>query len=624
MVRANFAANDLLRRRLQTSLTIATLMLSVASTLFLLLFSNRLGVGIASTSETFTLGLTALLGQFILFVGVLIFVVGAVLTSFVVFLMMTQRTRDFGLIKAAGCPNSLVAGYFMTELLTVAFVGCALGIILGFLGDLAVTKIVFSTYQMPTLWFGPLVFATFFVLAIFFGLQPLLKASKMSAIQASSPVDYYGLTMENTHKVLSKSRLTWSVASRSLIRRQSATFRIVILLSIVFILLTISVAGGIIAKNTTESWIENTLDSKTIVVAHSGLENQYRLLLSKFIGDKNTGDFNYSDPNFAIPSVVISRLNAMPDIEMVDSRLVLYQNVSEVGNFTVVSGTSNMIFVGNSRKGQSLVIGVDPQKLVGSWSVKGRFLNQMDTLGAVIGDSISQSMYYTHPSKNIVLSDPLSEGIRFQNSTFDIVGICIDPINNGFVTYVPLNTLENITGIFSPNILFIELTDMTNRNIAIVNIRNIVQEFNPNLDVFDLSSTVQQNTQLLSTTWQTIMFLPLLTLASAAICLVSYMMLIIDEQKQEFAILRAVGARQRIIMYISGIQSALVLCSSFGIGISFGVITTTLILMPNPIVTGLTLMEIIVWLASALAVMFILSIYPAFRMAKAPVLKIMS
>lgn len=314
----------------------------------------------------------------------------------------------------------------------------------------------------------------------------------------------------------------------------------------------------------------------------------------------------------------------MPDIEMVDSRLVLYQNVSEVGNFTVVSGTSNMIFVGNSRKGQSLVIGVDPQKLVGSWSVKGRFLNQTDTLEAVIGDSISQSMYYTRSSKNIVLSDPLSEGIRFQNSTFDIVGICIDPINNGFVTYVPLNTLENITGIFCPNILFIELTDITNRNIAIVNIRNIVQESNPNLDVFDLSSTVQQNTQLLSTTWQTIMFLPLLTLASAAICLVSYMMLIIDEQKQEFAILRAVGARQRIIMYISGIQSALVLCSSFGIGISFGIITTTLILMPNPIVTGLTLMEIIVWLASALAVMFILSIYPAFRMAKAPVLKIMS
>ena len=624
MVRANFATNDLLRRKLQTILTIATLMLSVASTLFLLLFSNRLGVRIASTSGTLTLGLMALLGQFILFVGVLIFVVGAVLTSFVVFLMMTQRTRDFGLIKAAGCPNSLVAGYFMTELLTVTFVGCVLGVILGFLGDFVVSRIVFSTYQIPFLWFGPLVFGTFFVLAVFFGLQPLLKASKMSAVQASSSVDYYGLAIENTHKVLSESRLTWRVASRSLIRRQSATFRIVILLSIMFILLTISVAGGIIAKNTTESWIQNTLDNQTVVVAHSSLEKQYSLLLSKFVGVKNKNDFNYADTNFAIQSNVIDQLEAMTDIKMVDSRLVLYQNVSEVGNFTVVSGTLNEIFVGDSRKGQSLVIGVDLQKLVGSWSVKGRFLNQTDTMKAVIGDSISQSMYYTHPSKNVVLSDPLSEGIQFQNTSFDIVGICVDPVNNGFVTYVPLNTLENITGIFSPNILFIKLSDAANRDTVIVNIRTIVQASNPNLDVFDLSIAIQQNVQFLSTTWQTIMFLPILTLASAEICLVSYMMLIIDEQKQEFAILRAVGARHRIIMYISALQSALVLCSSFGIGISFGVITTTLILMPNPIVTDLTIVEILFCLALALGAMFVLSIYPAFRIAKAPILKIMS
>ena len=117
MSSAGFPINDLLRRKLQTSLTVATLTLSVASTLFLLLFSNRLGLGISSTTGALTQGLTAIFSQFILFIGILIFVVGAVLTSFIVFLMMAQRTRDFGLIKAAGCPNSLVAGYFMTCLL---------------------------------------------------------------------------------------------------------------------------------------------------------------------------------------------------------------------------------------------------------------------------------------------------------------------------------------------------------------------------------------------------------------------------------------------------------------------------------------------------------------------------
>ena len=55
--------------------------------------------------------------------------------------MMAQRTRDFGLIKAAGCPNSLVAGYFMTELLTITFAGCALGVAFGFLMDYAVSEL---------------------------------------------------------------------------------------------------------------------------------------------------------------------------------------------------------------------------------------------------------------------------------------------------------------------------------------------------------------------------------------------------------------------------------------------------------------------------------------------------
>jgi hypothetical protein len=107
-----FPVNDLLRRKLQTSLAIGSLTCSVASTLFLLLFSSRLGLGLTSASErTLTVGLSAVFYQLILFIGLLIFIVGSILTSFIVFLLMTQRTRDFGLIKAAGCPNGLGWGY---------------------------------------------------------------------------------------------------------------------------------------------------------------------------------------------------------------------------------------------------------------------------------------------------------------------------------------------------------------------------------------------------------------------------------------------------------------------------------------------------------------------------------
>jgi ABC-type antimicrobial peptide transport system permease subunit len=624
MSKAAFPINDLRRRKLQTSLIIITLTLSVASTLFLLLFSSRLGFGIASATGTLTQGLTAIFSQFILFIGVLIFAVGAVLTSFIAFLMMAQRTRDFGLIKAAGCPNSLVAGYFMTELLTTTFAGCILGIALGFFIDYAAANVVFSAYQLPNFWFAPLVFVAFFVLSVVFGLQPILKAARMSPVKALSPVNYYGLTTTNKHKPLSRSGITWRIASRSLFRRQSASVRIIILLSIVFILLTVSVAGGIIASDTTTSWIQKTVNSDTIAIAHNSMGNQYKLLLSKFSGAKETGDFNYSDPKLAIPATVIDQLSALPSVSLVDSRLILKEHVGEVANFTVFPDTEQTVNVGDSRQGDAIVIGVNPQKLAGSWFVQGRFLSENDDNAAVIGDSVAQAMYSSDPSKNIILSDPLVEGIEFQNSTFGIVGVCVDPVNNGLVTYVSIERLENVTGVSNPNLLLVKLNNSTDRSADIAQIKTLIQAADPDLNVFELDGVIEKDANFLASTWQTIMLLPLFTLASAALCLVGYMMLAVDEQHQEFAVLRAVGAKPKIVIFILAIQSIIVLISSFAVGISLGTIITLLILMKQPLVTSVTILEITGWLLAALAGMFIFSLYPAFRLAKASILKIMT
>ena len=380
MSSAGFPINDLMRRKLQTSLTISVLTLSVASTLFLLLFSNRLGVGIESTSGLLTVGLNAVFSQFILFIGVLIFVIGAVLTSFVVFLMLSQRTHDFGLIKAAGCPNSLVAGYFMTELLAVTFAGCTLGILFGFVMDFAAAKIVFSAYTLPNFWFAPVVFVAFFVLSLFFGLRPILKAANMSAIDALSPVKYYGLTGETKHKPLSRRAITLRIALRSLYRRQSASLRIVFLLSIVFILLTVSIAGGTIASATTISSIQTPIGKDTIAIAHSTMLTEYRTQLLKFSKTQENTAFNYSDPKLAVPQTLIDQLKTLNVVETVDPRLVLSGTIQEIPSFELGQDSSQTQFVGGHRTSQSLIVGIDPSVSTGSWSLKGQFLSNSSSL----------------------------------------------------------------------------------------------------------------------------------------------------------------------------------------------------------------------------------------------------
>jgi ABC-type antimicrobial peptide transport system permease subunit len=620
---AGFALNDLLRRRLQTGLTITILSLSVASTLFLLFFSGRIGVGIASTQGVLTLGLNAIFSQFIFFIGILIFIIGAVLTSFIVFLMMAQRTRDFGLIKAVGCPNALVGGYFMTELFTVTFLGCLLGVASGFIADFVASTLVFGGYGLPNWWFAPLVFVTFFILALFFGLQPILKASRMSAIEALSPIAYYGATVEGKHKALSHSALTWRIASRSLIRRLSATFRIVILLSVVFVLLTISVAGGVIANDTTSSWVQKTVGGNSIAVAHSEMGMQYMQLLSAFSGATVRADFNYSSTKYGVSTDIVEQLSALSSVGSLDPRLVTYQHLKEIGNFTISSGSSQVLPVGDSREGDSIIIGVNPRQIA-DLPMKGRGISGDNVLEALIGDSIVQTMYYPHPSRYVVLSDPLVESFEFKNTTFRIVGICVDPLNNGQVAYVPIEKLMNATGIDNPNLLLVSLNGSVDHNVAIQEIRSTVKAVDSDLEVFDLSGAMAQNQAVLGSTWQTIMLLPLFSLVSSALCLVGYMMLSVDEQRQEFGVLRAVGAKPKIIVTVSAIQSIIVLASSLGLGLSFGIITTILILMTNPVITTTTIVVISIWIVSVFLAMFALSLYPAFRLARTTILKIVA
>ncbi len=273
-----FPINDLLRRRLQTGLTIASLTTCVAATLFLLLFSDQVGFGISSVAkETLTTGISNVFSQFLLFVGGLIFVIGAIIVSFIVFLMMAQRMKDFGLMKATGCPNSLVFGYFLTELLGITFVSCILGVVLGLASDYAAINMsVFQAYnKAPNLWFVLLVFITFFAFALIFGAKPIFDAARMSPIKALSSVQYFGLGKGSQFKPLSKRGLIIRIASRSLFRRKTATVRIVVFLSAVFMLLTVSIAGSIIANDTSTSWIKNAIGENVILVASNEMAIQY-------------------------------------------------------------------------------------------------------------------------------------------------------------------------------------------------------------------------------------------------------------------------------------------------------------------------------------------------------------
>jgi ABC-type antimicrobial peptide transport system permease subunit len=610
-----FPVNDLLRRRLQTGLVLISLTACVASTLFLLLFSDQIGFGITAVAKnTLTVGYYTIFSSFLLFVGILVFAVGAVIVSFITFLMMAQRTRDFGLIKAAGCPNSLVFGYFLTELLLVLFLGCVLGVALGFFTDYAVINMsAFQAYQKaPNFWYAPLVFVAFFVFGLIFGLRPLETAARLSPIAAISPMQYFGLSEGNRFKALSKSRLTLKIASRSLFRRQSATVRIVVFLSTVFLLLTVSIAGSVIANDTTTTRVEKAVGKDALLVAHKDMGSQYISLLSKFSGAKEKADFNYLDPNFAIPDTVLQQLNTISGIAKFEKRLVYEGQIQELMNFTY--SDSETIPIGDHREADSLIVGVEPEKVLSEWFIEGRFLENGNSSEAVVGDSIAAVMFEM----------PLVQSFRMQNTTLNIVGVCLDPINNGIVVFVPFEMLKSLNNVSDPNIVLVQLDSSVDRSSVITQIQERLANAHSDLTVFELNEALENNVGFLGTIWSVIMFLPLFSLVAATLCLIGYLVLAIDEQRQEFAVLRAMGAKPKTVVGILAVQSLIVLFSSFSVGISLGVMGTLIILMVQPVVTSFAILEIAGWLFAALFGMFLVSLWPAVRFAKKSILKIMS
>ena len=87
--------------------------------------------------------------------------------------------------------------------------------------------------------------------------------------------------------------------------------------------------------------------------------------------------------------------------------------------------SSQTTFVGGHRQGQSIVVGVNPDAAVGSWSIDGRFLSNSSVFEAVVGDSLAKTMYVPDLKMKISSADPLQEGVGIGNVSFeDRGGLC--------------------------------------------------------------------------------------------------------------------------------------------------------------------------------------------------------
>jgi putative ABC transport system permease protein len=108
-------------------------------------------------------------------------VVGGVGIMNIMLVSVTERTREIGLRKAVGAKPNDILIQFLIESVTLSVVGGGIGVLIGFLGSLAINQFIATTV---TFWSVALAFGVSAIIGVVFGVAPAARASKLNPIEA--------------------------------------------------------------------------------------------------------------------------------------------------------------------------------------------------------------------------------------------------------------------------------------------------------------------------------------------------------------------------------------------------------------------------------------------------------
>jgi len=109
--------------------------------------------------------------------------IGAIGIANVMFISVTERTREIGISKALGATRANIMSQFLTEAVVITQLGGIVGIILGIVIGNSVALLLGGKFIIPWAWIT-LGFITCMIVGLVSGLYPALKAARLDPIES--------------------------------------------------------------------------------------------------------------------------------------------------------------------------------------------------------------------------------------------------------------------------------------------------------------------------------------------------------------------------------------------------------------------------------------------------------
>lgn len=608
----DFAKKSFRHRKFQPAITLIGLAICVASTIFLVLLGQGLGLLFTQNTGTrFVNFLSSTISQFIYFDTALIFLVGMVVIYFLFSSLMVDRQKDVGLIKALGSKENLGFGYVMAEPLLISIYGCISGGLLG-----SVAFVIYSAWFLPNVLLSQGLICLFLFLGflvISFLCSWIISSRRAEAFFRVTPVnlfagdtqnfDFVKEQLEGLRKFL--DRLPWSLQTvlKGIIRSRSRSKTAFVCLTLCIFLMTVSLAGGAIAWWTTRSYVDNFFGQNIIAIGHVDVLNEYEIMITNVL-DPNLSTFDFLKEGFFIDNGFVEKLGDISQIAVVDCRLVLVGKVVEVQTSEIVHNDDGNHYVqygrSNVRSSNALIMGVN------SVSVVDNLLTQNDVLlssnATIIGSSLAQSIF-DNPLKQKIAIDSIDSQHR---EFFSISNVVLDPINQGFVVYIPLDALKELNYLYTQNLVLVKVQD----SATVSEVENLAYQYG--LNTLSLDNVHQLSLSNIDSIWLSILPFPILSVITTLIGLLNCLLVSFSGRQRDFGILRAIGAKSNYTAKIVIIESLTLIIPTATIGITLGMLFNFTLLIPNATITpqlliysisGLTLLLLSIGLISAITIL---------------------
>ncbi len=605
----DFALKDFYRKKHQTYPYLLVIILVVAITEFLIYFTSSLGLNLFikpkfSNSLYFTGSINAVYTQFntliqVLFMILAVFIVVAISTTLVI-----SKRKDIAIMRAIGTIPRKLYSFYLLEVFIIFFIGFGLGLICGLISfgifSLIMNSFFFTLEFQIDLIFTPILFASCFFGIFFITGYSIRKLGKKNIIKSFSkdiPYEYNVKKLQFIPKWLSSLGFNIKIAITNTIRRKGEFRRYILVFSLISLIFFTLGLSTIVLRSSSRVWIEKSQGDDIVIFGHKNVIYNYSLMYKMFSDPEILIDnsmINFTDSNYLFNLTDVKSLKDTEGVIKFDERLVSFYEVQEISGFHFFKdfeGGGEYRVIGQNRKGNFPILGVNPDNIIQDFEIEGLFFTNQDSFdNMTIGDGLAYNFFDYALDQSLKLS---SFGAKFH-----ISGVIIDSFFSGYGGYIGLNESRNIWNLNNEeiNLLALKIDPISFESI-IDELNNISLKLGVKFTYLKLDSIFNENLHFISNLTIYPMFLIIVIAILAFLSLYNYQKGGVMEKARDFLIMRAIGSKNKALKRILFLESLFIIIPSLLVSLGIGMILNSSVLFARvslpPVIIPITLFGIL-------------------------------